>query len=123
MMRNEIRFAIRSLVRDRGFALMVILSLAVGIGANTAIFSLVNGVLLRPLPYPDSGRLIAATIYAPRFMQSYPALPVSIGFFEAWRKQLTSFESLGISQSAAFNLTGDGQPEQVRGAIVSGSIF
>ena len=102
---------------------MVILSLAVGIGANTAIFSLVNGVLLRPLPYPDSARLIAATIYAPRFLQSYPALPVSIGFFEAWRKQLTSFESLGISQSAAFNLTGDGQPEQVRGAIVSGSIF
>jgi putative ABC transport system permease protein len=102
---------------------MVILSLAVGIGANTAIFSLINGVLLRPPAYPAPDRLVAITLFAPRFLKSYPALPVSIGFFEAWRKQLTSFQEIGVSQSADFNLTGDGQPEQVRGALVSASIF
>jgi putative ABC transport system permease protein len=122
-MRNEIRYAFRTLSRDRVFALTVILSLALGIGANTAIFSLINGILLRPPAYPAPDRLVALAIVAPRFMKSYPALPVSVGFFEEWRKRITSFESLGVSQSAAFNLTGDGPPEQVRGAFVSASIF
>ena len=122
-MSNEFRHAIRAMAHDRGFALMVVLSLAVGIGANTAIFSLVNGILLRPPAFPEPERLVAITTVAPKFLKSYPALPVNIALFEAWRKQVTSFESLGISQSSAFNLTGDGQPEQVRGAIVSASIF
>src|SRR5437016_8289056 len=95
---SMMRYAIRTLLRDRAFALMVILSLAVGIGANTAIFSLVNGVLLRPPAYPAPETLVAVTMFAPRFLKSYPTLPVSIAFFEAWRKRVTSFESIGISQ-------------------------
>ena len=122
-MRNELRYAVRGLLRDRVFALMIVLSLAVGIGANTAIFSLVNGVLLQPPDFPHPERLVAITQWAPKILKSYPALPVNIAIFEEWRKQMTTFESAGIAQANVFNLTGDGQPEQVRGALVSASIF
>ena len=122
-MRTEIRHAIRGLLRDRVFALMIVLSLAVGIGANTAIFSLVNGVLLQPPDFPHPERLVALTQYVPKLVRSYPALPVSIAIYAEWRKQMTSFESIGIAQASVFNLTGNGQPEQVHGAVVSASIF
>ena len=122
-MRNEIRYAIRGLLRDRVFALMIVLSLAVGIGANTAIFSLVNGVLLQPPDFPHPERLVALTQWAPKLLKSYPALPVNIAIYAEWRKQMTSFESIGIAQASVFNLTGSGQPEQVRGAMVSSTIF
>ncbi|HTS64817.1 MAG TPA: ABC transporter permease [Candidatus Acidoferrales bacterium] len=117
------RYAIRSLLRDRAFALMVVLSLAVGIGANTAIFSLVNGVLLRPPGYPAPHRLMAVTLVAPRLLKSYPALPVNIALFYEWRKQITSFEDSGMWRSASFNLTGGGPPEQVRGGMASAGMF
>jgi hypothetical protein len=122
-MRTEIRHAVRSLLRDRVFALMIVLSLAVGIGANTAIFSLVNGVLLQPPDFPHPERLVALTQWAPKLLKSYPAQPVNIAIYREWRKQLTSFESIGIARANAFNLTGSGQPEQVRGANVSSAIF
>jgi putative ABC transport system permease protein len=121
--RTEIRHAIRGLLRDRIFSLMIVLSLAVGIGANTAIFSLVNGVLLQPPDFPQPERLVALTQWAPKLLKSYPALPVNIAIYREWRKQMTSFESIGIAQANVFNLTGSGQPEQVRGANVSATIF
>jgi len=121
--RNEIRYAIRGLLRDRVFALMIVLSLAVGIGANTAIFSLVNGVLLQPPDFPHPERLVALTQWAPKLLKSYPALPVNIAIYAEWRKQISSFENIGIAQASVFNLTGSGQPEQVRGAIVSSTFF
>ena len=102
---------------------MVVLSLAVGIGANTAIFTLVNGVLLRPPEFPNPDRLVAITQFAPKLAKNYPALPLNIAIFAEWSKQLTSLESIGIAQANAFNLTGSGQPEQVRGAVVSASLF
>jgi predicted permease len=122
-MRNELRYAVRGLLRDRVFALMIVLSLAVGIGANTAIFSLVNGVLLQAPNFPKSERLVALTLWAPKLLHDYPALPVNLAIYAEWRTQVTSFESLGVAQASAFNLTGSGQPEQIRGAIVSASIF
>jgi putative ABC transport system permease protein len=122
-MRNEIRYAFRTLVRDRGFALMVVLSLAVGIGANTAIFSLVNGVLLRPPDYREPERLVAMSVTAPKFAKDYPVLPVNIAMYSEWRKRLTTVSEIGIAVANLFNLTGSGQPEQVRGATVSASIF
>ena len=97
-MRTEIRHAIRGLLRDRVFALMIVLSLAVGIGANTAIFSLVNGVLLQPPDFPHPERLVALTQWAPKLLRSYPVLPVNIDIYAEWRKQMTSFES-GIYRS------------------------
>ena len=122
-MGNEFRYAIRGLRRDRAFASMVVLSLAVGIGANTAIFSLVNGVLLRPPGYREPDRLVTISQMAPKLLKSYPALPVNIAIYREWRKQLTSFESLGTARGGAFNLTGSGDPEQLRGAIVSANLF
>jgi len=123
VMRNEIRHAIRALARDRGFAAMVVLSLAVGIGANTAIFSLVNGVLLRPPAYRDPDRLVAIDQILPKFAKLYPALPVNVGILLEWRKQASSLESIGVMQPSAVNLTGAGEPELVSGARVSANIF
>ena len=74
-MRTEIRHAIRGLLRDRVFALMIVLSLAVGIGANTAIFSLVNGVLLQPPDFPHPERLVALTQYVPKLAAPTPHCP------------------------------------------------
>ena len=122
-MRNEIRYAVRGLLRDRVFALMIVLSLAVGIGANTAIFSLINGVLLRPPDFPHPERLVALTQWAPKLLKAYPALPVNIAIYSEWRKRVAAFEQVGIARAAVFNLTGSGQPEQVRGALVSSTIF
>jgi len=122
-MRNEIRYAIRALSRDRAFAAMVVLSLAVGIGANTAIFSLVNGVLLRPPAYRDPDRLVAIDQIVPKFAKSYPALPINLGILLEWRKQATSLESIGVMQPSAVTLTGVGEPELLSGARVSANIF
>jgi putative ABC transport system permease protein len=122
-MRTGIRHAVRGLLRDWVFAFMIVLSLGVGIGANTAIFSLVNGVLLRPPDFPQPERLVALIQWAPKLLNSYPALPVNIAIYREWRKQMTSFESVAIAQANVFNLTGNGQPEQVRGANVSSAIF
>ena len=122
-MRNEIRYAIRALSRDRAFAAMVVLSLAVGIGANTAIFSLVNGVLLRPPAYRDPDRLVAIDQIIPKFAKLYPALPVNLAILLEWRKQATSLESIGVMQPTAVNLTGAGEPELLSGARVSANIF
>src|ERR1017187_8609924 len=123
MMRNELRHTIRDLAKDRGFTAMVVLSLAVGIGANTAIFSLVNGVLLRPPAYRDPGRLVAIDQIIPKFAKLYPALPINLAILLEWRKQATSLESVGVMRPAAVNLTGAGEPELVAGARVSANIF
>lgn len=122
-MGNEFRYAIRALWRDQAFACMVVLSLAVGIGANTAIFSLVNGVLLSPPGYREPDRLVAITQAAPKLLKSYPSLPVNISIYLEWRKQLSSFENLGIARAQALNLSGSGDPEQLRGAAVSANLF
>jgi predicted permease len=122
-MSRDLRYAVRSLSKDRGFAAMVALSLAVGIGANTAIFSLVNGVLLRPLDYREPERLVAISQASPQFLKLYPALPVNIATLLEWRKQSSPFESIGAYRNTALSLTGSGQPELIAGAAVSANIF
>lgn len=122
-MSRDIRYAVRSLSKDRGFAATVVLSLAVGIGANTAIFSLVNGVLLRPLDYPEPDRLVAISQASPKFLKLYPVLPVNIATMLEWRKQSSSFESIGAYQNATMSLTGSGRPEMITGASVSANFF
>lgn len=102
---------------------MVVLSLGVGIGANTAIFSLVNGVLLRPLDYRQPERLVAISQSSPKFLKSYAALPITIGTLLEWRKQSSSFESIGAYRNAALSLTGSGEPEILTGAAVSANFF
>lgn len=122
-MGSEFRYALRALGRDRAFAAMVVLSLAVGIGANTAIFSLINGVLLRPPAFRDPERLVAITQIVPKFAKTYPALPISIAELFEWRRQATLFESIGMVESSSFNLTGQGEPELLSGAEVSANLF
>ena len=122
-MRTEFQYALRALLRDRAFALTVILSLALGIGANTAIFSLIDGILLRAPDYPEPGRLVSISQSIPKFAKSYPVLPVNVAIFKVWQEKYTAAESMAISKKMSFNLTGSGQPEQLAGAHVSSGWF
>jgi len=116
----DIRYAARRLVHAPIFALVVILTLALGIGANSAIFSVVNGVLLRPLPYKEPDRLV--TIF-----HHYPSLkleaPVSAPGFQAYRDRTHSFANVAVETDWNVNLTGIGDPERLRGVRVSAQFF
>src|SRR5882724_18357 len=122
-MRTELRYAIRSLLRDRGFAATVVLSLALGIGANTAIFSLIDGILLRAPDYREPSRLVSIGEVIPKFAKSYPLIPVNIAVYMELRNKLTTVESIGIARESLFNLTGAGQPERLNGAVISAGLL
>src|SRR5207244_8382588 len=92
-MLNDLRFAFRQLVKNPGFTAVALLTLALGIGANTAIFSFVNAILLRPLPYKDADRLVI--IYENYPANSWFKNAVAAPLLEVWRKQSTVFEGLG----------------------------
>ncbi len=116
------RYTLRTLWNDRGFAAMAVASLALGIGANTAIFSLVSGVLLRPLDYAEPRRLVSLSVSTPQFRGSEP-LPINIAQLVAWRKHAHSFESIGGYRNQTMSLIGDGRPELISGAQVSANLF
>ncbi len=116
------QYALRTLWKGRGFAAMAVLSLAIGIGANTAIFSLVNGVLLRPLDFPDPQRLVAISISTQQFANGAP-LPINVAQLVEWRKRTHSFEGIGAYRNTTMSLSGDGLPELVPGAVVSANLF
>ena len=120
---NDLRYSFRNLTRDRGVAIVAILTLALGIGANTAIFSIVNSVLLRPLGYRSPDRLVAIHEVIPKVSNLYPELPVNPGHFAEWRKRCTSFEQIAELQPFYPTLTGVGQPEQLGGFRVSANFF
>jgi putative ABC transport system permease protein len=116
----EIRYAARRLMHSPGFSLVVLLTLALGIGANTAIFSVVNTVLLQPLPYREPERL--ATIN-----HVYPALKLQTGVsaigFRDYRDRTHSFDGVAVQMDWPVNLTGAGDPERLNGMRVSGQWF
>jgi len=114
---QDIRFAVRTLLKQPGFSSIVILMLALGIAANTAIFTLFNGLFLRPLPFPDPDRLVNLDERAPMWELEYTG--ANYTDFHTWREENTTFEGMGIWGGAAFNLTLDGQAERVSGAIVT----
>jgi putative ABC transport system permease protein len=118
---QEIRYGARRLLKSPGFSAIVILTLALGIGANTAIFSVVNTVLLRPLPYRDPGRLVTVEHYYP----SLNALqaPVSAPGFADYRDKTHVFDGVAVQSSWSVNLTGIGDPERLRGSRVSALYF
>jgi predicted permease len=122
-MRQDLRSALRMIRREPGFAAMVVATLAVGIGANTAIFSVVNSILLRPLPYSDSERLVSIYEVIPKAANIYPTLPVNLSHFYDWRKQSTTLESIALLRSSTMNLTGVGEPALLAGARVSANAF
>jgi putative ABC transport system permease protein len=120
---NDIRYAVRTWVRNPGFTAVAVLTLALGIGANTTMFSVVNATLLKPVPFPEAERL--ATVWR-GFLDNPDRLNiVSWPTFRDWRERSRTFESLGIFDSAGrgYNLTGAGEPEQVSGVRVTASLF
>ena len=112
---QDIRFTVRVLLHNRGFAAIAILTLALGIGANTALFSVVNGVLLNPLPFPDPDALFALYTKTSTFSQS----SIAYANFEDWQRQNRSFAYLAALRSDDYNLTGSGEPERLHAHMIS----
>jgi putative ABC transport system permease protein len=118
-MLSDVRYTLRVLRKSPGFAIIVVLALALGIGANTAIFSVVNAVLLRALPFPDPGRIVMVWSPNPQVIAGVDELPPSNADLKDWREQNHVFESLAGFTSRQFNLAGQGDPERVGGAEVT----
>jgi putative ABC transport system permease protein len=116
---QDLRYAVRSYAKAPSFTAVVLVTLALGIGASTAIFSLVNGLLLRPLPYPESDRLVYLNEVTPRGDQ----ISVSWPNFVDWRARQHSFEALALSRGESLTLTGVERPERLRARRVSGNFF
>jgi predicted permease len=116
---QDLRYGARMLLKQPGFTLIAVLTLALGIGANTAIFSIVNAVLLRPFPYQEPDRLM---VVQERF--SAGGITVSYPNFADWREQNTVFETISaVRGNENFNLTGAGEPERLQGRLVSAEFF
>ena len=119
---QDLRYAVRVLVKSPGFAFIAVLTLALGIGANTAIFSVVNGVLLRPLPYPQPQQLMmlheTSTAWDPDAWGT-----ASAPDFDDWRAQSRSFSALAACFGAGLNLTGANEPQRIRSFYVSADFF
>ena len=120
---GDLRFAARMLRKNPGFSAIAIVTLALGIGANTAIFSVVDNVVLRPLAYPDAGRLLTIHEVVPKFSHLAPLIPVNAMHFLEWRKKARSFEQLALLGGITFSLTGAGDPERIPAARVSPILF
>ena len=122
-MLHEFRQTFRALRREPGFTVLAVLTVALGIGANTAIFSIVNGTLLRPLPFAEPDRLASIRLTMPAIAQTYPTLPVSAPLFLEFRERAASFERLSAIHTGSSALTGAGEPEQLDTARVSANLF
>src|SRR6185295_17088704 len=109
-LRQDLAYALRALRKNPGFSAVAILSLAIGIGANTTIFTYVNAVLLRPLPYPNSDRIVALHEHA---LDSPAPLSVHPASFVAWHERARSFDSLVLVQAPPLNVIGTNGPEQL----------
>jgi putative ABC transport system permease protein len=120
-LRQDVLYTFRTLRKNPGFALVAFLTLALVIGANTTVFSVVNGVLLQPLPYGDPGRLVQ--LYEKRPRQGRVRNPVSAPDFVDWQKQNAVFEGMAALTGNAFTLGGDSGPELIRGGSVSPNFF
>ena len=119
----DLRYALRTLARTPGFTAIVILILAVGIGANTAMFSIVDGVLLRTLPFREPDRLYAIQETVQGLQGMPPALPVSAMHFREWRNRWRAFEQIALFNIRTANLTTAGEPQQIVLARSSFNLF
>src|SRR5262245_30076155 len=111
---QDVRYALRMLLKNHGFALIAVLTLSLGIGANTSLFSVVNGVLLNALPFQSPDQLYAVYTKTPNFDQGSTSY---LNFLD-WQKQNHSFVSLTAFRSDDYNLTGSGQPERLHAHMV-----
>ncbi|HEX6107349.1 MAG TPA: ABC transporter permease [Gemmatimonadales bacterium] len=117
--RQDLRFALRSLARTPGFALAAVATLALGIGANTAVFSVVHAVLLRPLPFEAADRLVMVWGRHVTIGRETASLPD----FLDWRRDARRFEGMAAVTQTRYNLAGDGEPEVIRGARATAALF
>jgi putative ABC transport system permease protein len=116
---QDIRYGARMLLKNPGVTIIVIIALALGIGANTAIFSVVNSVLLQPLPYQESERLVFLNEMSPVLDE----MSISYPNFTDWRNQNQTFEKMGVYNRASYNLTSSGEPERIVTAQMSADLF
>jgi predicted permease len=116
---QDIRYGFRSMLKAPGFTAIALVALALGIGANTAMFSIVNAVLLRPAPYPEPQRLMKIYTSMPQFKKA----SVSYPNFLDWQRRSRSFEQMAAYRTDSFNLTGQANPERLRGEMASSTLF
>ena len=116
---QDVRYAVRMLLKSRAFAAIAVLTLALGIGANTALFSVVNGVLLNPLPFKNPDELYAVYTKTSNFDRG----SISYPNFLDWQKENRTFASLSAFRRDDYNLTGSGQPERLQGRQISADFF
>src|SRR6185436_17719922 len=119
---QDLRFACRQLLKNPGFTAVAVLTLALGIGANTAIFSVIRSVLLRPLPFKDPDRLV--TVWERHVKKGYDMHHAGAATFLDWKTQNNVFESMaafGIDEG--LSLTGDYEPERITAVPVSANLF
>lgn len=119
ILKQDLRYTARTLNRSRGFALTAIVIVALGVGANTAAFSVTDFVLFRPLPFADAGRLVTIWQRAP----GYSRMELSPANIRDWKQAATSFERVGIHTQYGASLLGGGEPQRVTGARVSADLF
>src|SRR5437660_10303363 len=118
---QDLRYGLRSLLKNPSFTIIAVIALALGIGANSAIFSVVNAILLRPLPYKNPEQLVMVWENATHL--GFPKNTPSPANFLDWRQQTTVFESMAAFAERSFNLTGLGEPERLDGRRVSANLF
>jgi hypothetical protein len=116
---KDARFGVRMLLRSSGFTATAILTLALGIGANTALFSVVNGVLLNPLPFPPANELVTLYENQPNFKYG----SISYPNFLDWQRNNRTFQSIAAYRRDDFTVPGVGNPERVNGMMVSADFF
>lgn len=116
---QDVRYGVRALLKRPGFTAIAVATIALGIGANTSIFSIVNGVLLEPLPLHDPGQLVTPNVISPRGFE----ISLSIPNFRDWRERSRSFQSFGANMSRNMTLTGIDRPEMIRARFVLGDYF
>jgi len=123
---SDLKLTFRRLRKSPGFAATVLLTMALGIGANTAVFSVIDSVLLKPLAYPDSGRLVALSLKAPGaggLGDATNGLNLSPSMYLTFSERNRTFQSLGVWTSGTANVTGAGKPEQVHTTLISGGVL
>jgi predicted permease len=116
---QDLRFGLRMLAKSPGFTVIAVLTLALGIGANTALFSVVNGVLLNPLPYPHPEELVTVHASKPNFSQG----SISYPNFRDWQRDNKTLSAFAVSRGTGFNMTGRGDAEEMRAELVSSDFF
>ena len=118
---QDVRYGLRVLLKKPGFTAVAVATLALGIGANTAVFSLVSAVLVRPLKYQDADRLMM--VWQDRTALGYPRDTPAPGNFADWKAQNRTFEDMAATAQRSYDLTGDGEPERLTASAVTANFF